>query len=431
MSTVLTRTLRLVAARWPALLAWYLAGWLGHYLLIQLAAELGARSALAGLLVLPLAILARLGAFIAMFLVLRDELPAFAGAAAAGRDAVDRGPLLRRGQRAADLLLVSILPFFAFYASWKLLADDTVQYATTALRRIDYFEELPVGGRVLDVALDARTVAVVGLAFAGRFLLKRYAERLPRWTALVAVYLESVWVYLTLFLLTQYQERAREWIDTRAASAWAADVRAGLTGYLEPLAVLWDGIGWVLGQVGDVVLLPIAWLTLAGVVYGRALAQAAARRRAADPSRALDRGYLRVADRVRALPGGVRRRAAEVGEDLLSRWRPLVDAVRLIWRAGVLSMGVFVLAYAVVEAGSSWLLLGAVRAIGPHDLVTWWMNVDDLLGFGVDVVLEPLRICLIAAAYDLCLRRLEERRTAAGEPSAAARESEDPRPVTA
>ena len=90
-----------------------------------------------------------------------------------------------------------------------------------------------------------------------------------------------------------------------------------------------------------------------------------------------------------------------------------------------------VLAYAVVEAGSSWLLLGAVRAIGPHDLVTWWMNVDDLLGFGVDVVLEPLRICLIAAAYDLCLRRLEERRTAAGEPSAAARESEDPRPVTA
>jgi hypothetical protein len=412
-STILTRTLRLVAARWPALLAWYLAGWLAHYLLIQLAGELGARSALAGLLVLPLAILARLGSFIGMFLVLRDDLPAFAGAAAAGRDAVDGVPVTTRRQRATEILLVSILPFFAFYASWQLLEADTVQYATTALARIDHSGSLPPGGRVLDVSLDATTIAVVVLAFAGRFLLKRHAERLPRWTALVAVYLESVWVYLTLFLISTYQGRVQEWVDTRAASVWFADVRAGMTGFLEPVAVVWDGIGWVLTQVGDVVLLPVAWLTLAGVVYGRALAESAARRRAAGPRHALDRVHARAADRLRALPGGVRRRAADVGEDLLSRWRPLVDAVRLIWRAGVIPMGLFVLAYTVLEAGTSWLLLAGVRVVGPHDLDAWWMNADDMLDFGVATLLEPLRICLIAAAYDLCLRRLEERRAVA------------------
>lgn len=425
MSAILTRTLRLVAARWPALLAWYLAGWLGHYLLIQLAAELGARSALAGLLILPLAILARLGAFIGMFLVLRDELPAFSSAVAAGRDAVDLRPAAGR-PGAAEILLVSILPFFAFYASWQLLADDTRQYAATALTRIDYFQDLPPGGRVLDVSLDATTIAVVVLAFIGRFLLKRRAERLPRWTALVAVYLESVWVYLTLFLISQYQDRFQAWVDTRAATAWASGIREDLTGVLAPLGVLWDGVGWVLGAAGDVVLLPVAWLTLAGVVYGRALAQAAARRRA-DPRRALDRNYLRVADRVRALPGGVRRRAAEVGEDLLGRWRPLVDAVRLIWRAGVIPMGMFVLAYSVLVAASSWLLLGVARVIGPHDGGTWWMNADDLLNFAVDLTLEPLRICLIAAAYDLCLRKLEERRVAAALPAPTA----DADPVTA
>jgi hypothetical protein len=33
-----------------------------------------------------------------------------------------------------------------------------------------------------------------------------------------------------------------------------------------------------------------------------------------------------------------------------------------------------------------------------------------MLSFVVSVLVEPVRIALIAAAYDFCLRRLEERR---------------------
>ena len=75
MLSIITRTARLAGAHWPALVAWFLAGWLARYLLIELAAVVGASALLGGLLIMPLAILARLISFVAMFLVLRPGMP--------------------------------------------------------------------------------------------------------------------------------------------------------------------------------------------------------------------------------------------------------------------------------------------------------------------------------------------------------------------
>ncbi|MDO9398504.1 MAG: hypothetical protein Q7T71_18320 [Herbiconiux sp.] len=408
MLSVVSRTLRLVAARWPVLLAWFLAGWLARYLLIEVAAFFGATSALAGLLILPLAILARLGSYIAMFLCLRADMPAFQDARRAGVDAVDRTPAGKPRQRVAEIFLISILPFFAFYAAWQLLEDDVVDYASAALQNINPFtdDELPTGN-VLDIAFDGWTVAAIVVAFVGRFLIKRYAEKLPKWTNLVAVYLESVWVFLTLFLISNYTSEFQGWIDTRAAAQWYESTKDDVFAFFAPIGWVWSGVEWLIAETGGLILLPLAWLTLAGIVFGRALTA---------PKigfRPTHRIYTGVRQRVSALPAGVVRRAKDVGDDLLGRWRPLVSAFLLIWRAGVVPMGLFVLSYTVLEAAGNWLLLAGVRLIGPHDLHAWWMNFDDIMVFVVSVLLEPLRLCLIAAAYDFCLRRLEERREAA------------------
>ena len=74
---MLLTALRAAARNWPALLAWFLAGWIARILLLQLAGWLGANQGVYGLLVLPLAVLARLASYVAMFLVLRAELPHF------------------------------------------------------------------------------------------------------------------------------------------------------------------------------------------------------------------------------------------------------------------------------------------------------------------------------------------------------------------
>ena len=410
MLSILGQTLRLAAARWPVLLAWYLAGWLGRYLAIELAATLGATNALLGLLVMPLAILARLASFIGMFLVLRDSMPAFSDLKRSGLDDVDRTQ--PRGARAAqvyDIFLVSIVPFFAFYAAWKFLGEDTVAYAISSLAKIDVFDEdYTPGGRVLDVQVNWASITAIIVAFAARYLIKRYQAKLPKWTPIVSVYLEAVWVYLTVFLISTYFAQFDAWVANRAAMHWMADLRGSVGDVFAPIGVAWDAIAWGIGEAGALVLLPVAWLALAGIVYGRALT--------AGPL-GLRVPTNRYADRVRTryarVPKAVSRRFMDVGAGFVGRWKPLANALTLVWRAGVVPMGIFVLAYTVIEASGAWLGFGATRLIGAHDLESWWMNVDGALIFGLDVLLEPLRICLIAAGYDYCLRRLSERRDAA------------------
>ena len=87
---------RLIVAHSPALVAWYLAGTLGRYAGIQLAGFVGGYSAIGGILLLPLAILAKMVSVVAMLLVLRDAMPRLGVIAPA---TVDR--LTRRRIRAA------------------------------------------------------------------------------------------------------------------------------------------------------------------------------------------------------------------------------------------------------------------------------------------------------------------------------------------
>ena len=409
MFSIITQTLRLVAARWPVLLAWYLAGWLGRYLLIEVAATFGATSALVGLLIMPLAVLARLASFIGMFLVLRSAMPSFSDLKERGLDDVDRTTETRgRASRVYDIFLVSILPFFAFYAAWQFLGQDTIAYAQSALSKINPFaDDYEPGGAVFDLRFDWVSATVIVLAFTGRYLIKKHQPKLPKWAPIIAVYLEAVWVYLTVFLISNSRAEVDNWIQSRAAVEWYENLRADLTAAVAPIGWAWSGVEWVVAEAGGLLLLPLAWLALAGIVYGRALA--------AEPVVLRPRGryYDSARSRYAALPSAVTRRFTDIGSDFLGRFKPLGNALVLIWRAGVVPMGVFVLAYTVLEAATDWGFLAGVQLIGAHDLQSWWMNIDKILGFGIDALIEPLRICLIAAGYDFCLRKLEERREAA------------------
>jgi hypothetical protein len=392
-------------------LALYIAGWLARYLVIEVAAFVGTTDALAAFLIMPIAILTRLASFIGMFLVLRPGMPAFADLAASGEDSIDRTEETpaAAGPSVQELFLASILPFFAFYAAWQFLRDDTLQYAAAAaLEKINPFAATDNSAGVLNLQLTWASGAAIVVAFTGRYLLRRYSDKLPRWTAVLTVYLEAVWVYLTVFLISTYLSQFDAWVANRTAMHWIADLRGTLGDLFAPIGVAWDVIALAIGEAGALVLLPVAWLALAGIVYGRALT-AGPLLLAVPQNRYADRVRTRYA----SVPKALSRRVSDIGGGFVSRWKPLANALTLVWRAGVVPMGIFVLAYTVIEASGAWLGFGAIQLIGAHDLESWWMNVDGALIFALDVVLEPLRICLIAAGYDYCLRRLAERRQAA------------------
>lgn len=391
---------RLLWRHWPVLLAIYLAGTLGRYAAIQVAGFVGAYTAIGGALLFPLAILSRLVALVAMLLVLRDGMVALG--------AIAPVPVDRAGRRRAfiDALMAGILPFVAFYAAWGYLREDAAAYFARLLDvnsglladEILSGQERAGDAAVGELSLGPITIALIAAAFAGRWLWKRYRSRLPRALAVVAVYLEILWVYLSVTLIAGALAVVTSWVQTRQGIVWLADLRAWLADRLVPVAWAWDGVEWILGEVGGIVLLPIAWLTIAGVIYGQAVAPQSARLGGA--------AYTRARARFDTLPSRLRARLKDVWADLIARFQPIGRAVVLMWRAGPVLIGMYILLFTVLLALDGVLELGISRAVGPNELAGFWMVNAPLIFLAVPLVIEPLRVVLVASAYDAVIARL-------------------------
>ena len=397
---IVVRSARLLAAHWPALLAWILAGTLGHYLVLELAALVGARAALGGILLLPLAALCLVVAYVGMFLVLRRGMPTLRALAP-----LPDGPRERR-RAFLDGVLGGILPFVAFYTAWGFMREDVISYINGAfawqfqwgLRAAVSGTAFDTSGTIDDLGFDPLTISLLLAAFLARWLYQRYRSRLPRWTGVVAVYLEALWVYLAAYLVKDAVSLLTDWVDSRQAMVWLADVREGLVGVLAPVAFVWDGIEWLLGEAGGLILLPVAWLTIAGVIYGQAV-------RASAPQLS-GRVVERWRSRYGTIPQRVRRRLADAGETVVGRFRPIGRALVLMWRAGPVLIASYVLLFTIVTLAEQWGLIATSRLLGPNDYRAFWGPMFVALTMLATVVTEPLRVSVVAATYDDTLRRL-------------------------
>lgn len=416
MIAVLARTARLLGAHWPALIAWFLGGTLAHFLVLKLASLVGARSAVGGILLLPVAALALLVGYVAMLLVLRGGMPALSALA----PLPDASAARRRAF--ADGILGGILPFVAFYTAWGFMREDVAAYINGAFEWQFFWgldaavsgAEYNTSGTIDDLGFDPLTISLLVGAFVLRWAHQRYRSRLPRWTVVPAVYLEALWVYLAAYLVKDLIGMVDGWVQSRQAIVWLDEFRDGLVGVFAPIGYVWDGIGWVLGEAGGLILLPIAWLTIAGVVYGQAVRAQAPRLSGAR--------VQRVRTHYGRIPQRVRRRIGDLAEPVVGRFRPIGRAVVLMWRAGPLLIGGYVLLFTVVEFAEQWLLVGAGRAIGPHDLITFWIPVSGAVVIVVSLIVEPVRMALVAATYD---RTIAELTAAAADAEAADAEAAD------
>ncbi|MCR2808648.1 MULTISPECIES: hypothetical protein [unclassified Microbacterium] len=418
---------------WPALLALYLAGTLGRYVAIEVAGFVGAYSAVAGALLFPLAILSRLVALVAMLLVLRD------GMAQLGVIAPIPAGRSERRRAFIDALLAGILPFVAFYAAWGYLREDAAAYFSRLLEinagliADEIFGDAQRAGdaAVGELSFGPVTIAIIVAAFTGRWLWKRYRGRVPKAFAAVAVYLEVLWVYLSVTLIADALNTVVAWAQKRQAMVWLADVREWVGGQLAPVAWTWDAAEWFLSELGGIVLLPIAWLAIAGVIYGQAVAP-----------QTLQLGVpvvVRARARFDTLPSRLRARLRDLWADLLSRFQPIGRALLLMWRAGPVLVGSYVLLFTVLLFLDAALELGITRVIGPQELGGFWMVNAPLIFLFVPLVIEPLRVVLVASAYDAVIGRLvsvpvappaeEPARPAAMAPVPPAASPEAPQPL--
>lgn len=396
MFDILRATGRVLWMHWPALLAWFLGATLARQLLLEAAGIVGGHSATWGLLILPLAVLARLIGFVGMFLVVRDGLRTL--------QSISPLPASARERRADFMatLLASVLPFFAVYTAQKELNVDVIAYANRALEERlgqigseDY--DATSGDVVLNLTFNVWTILIIVLAVAGRLAWNRWGDRMPKASALLALYLEVVWVFFSLLLLMQAVDAGVVWLGTRVFTVWVADLRTWIAGQFVPLEWMLQGLDWLFEHAGRVILEPLVWLAVAGVVYGQAIASGRLRVQA------------RLGERVRAgvdrVPAAVRDRVASLTTELRSRAVVMGQALLLLWRSGPIVIASYLLLYSVAKAIEPVLGFALVRLIGPHEL-TFWFGVTTTLTLIPMVIAEPIRVSVIAAAYDTSLHAL-------------------------
>lgn len=424
----LLRPFALCFRYWPQLAACYLLGLLGRRGAIELAAWAGWDNDLWASLIMPLAGLARLGSYVAMFFVLRRAIPALAA-------------LPSRPARSIDVFSTIIVPFFAIYLAWKLFAEDWIAFEARAL---DYRigdamtspavtelhpETLPVGNL---------TWVLILAALVARYVLGRVKDRLPQWMIAIRVYVDALWVFLGVsFAATKdltFLLNPTGWLSERRIVVWFNETRAELFSHLRPLEALWDTLVWVVSTVFGGATIPLLWLAVAAIIYGVSMPEdwRGAARRVAGQRADWVLGHTtarqkRLRERWSRLPEVRRAEARDWALSKLGNYRTITDAARLILHGGVLALSLYVLGYLGLawldmagsfyrpEMRAGYLFREAAWLIGPHPRQFWDWAQPTLI-FVSHLIVEPLRVCLIASTVAYCLEHVRPDATTASEP---------------
>lgn len=342
---------RLLVAHWPALLALYLAGAAGRLGFLWLALWISKSSSLLGVLLLPLAPLSMLLAMVFMLRVLARSLRVFAPQVAGdGRDRTWKETF-----RGATQVLI---PFLAVYASQGLLREDITQFIYNATVDESLNNPLtPNYARTL-LADGPLLIAIVLLAMALRKWISahRLTEKTLGWASLGS-YLEGLWLITLSASLTSQVGVLRDWVMSRAVVNSAVQLQEaarnapGVAGQAVTQATGW--LSTLLGSMGELIIVPVAWLAIGALVYGH---QLSARTWPPLPT------HEQVTARLRRIPNPVRQFFAQGVEPVVTPVRNTVTAISKVASAGILPMVLFCVSFA---------LLGQLLRIAVAFLARW------------------------------------------------------------
>lgn len=462
-SSVVVDGLRLAWRHLPVLLVLFLFGAAVRGGVIWLAVEVSDQHPFLAQLLLPLAPIGTLAAIIFMLRTLSPSLrhASFATAATAPTVGVDGAtdapaadePSPRARKKVAaggrlGLLASVLVPFLTVYSAQGFLEADRRQFINQAAFQefrasADLFYGTDTGPMRFIIGDRAFVLGVIVVAFVLRRLINRFelAEK-HTGVGLFAAYVEIFWLFSLAVYADQLLQRFSDWRDSRAFTVWALDGWHGVVEVLGPVGVpvkaVVDAVAGVLANGADLVVVPIAWLTVGAVAFGRRdrltapTAPTSAAPIPADPGSATGSGdvsagrwrrsFDAVAARTQRVPAPVRRLGRNATADLRDRFRTFADGVRLLVVAGLVPMLLFCVVF-MVARGVHWGVGELLRlARGPVDASTGlafmpWFSVAQMACYTV------LLVGLIAAAVDrIIMRRDEAEATVAGgieEPVAA------------
>jgi hypothetical protein len=295
----------------------------------------------------------------------------------------------------------ALLPFMIFYLAWGWYSRDAHDFVSAAASR-GFAEgglEGQLRGQGMLIDLQRHLPIAIGLTvgfFIAKFVCERYLQpRVPRAGNLLNAFFEVNWTLYGVFTVDVLRGKISDWITGRVF--WGR-----LDTGLGPVLDYWP-------LLKDAVLGSLVWLVIAGVILG----VDAADEHAALGHGATARGLVRVSGIDRAhSPLEVMTR------ELREKWLPTWFGMRLVRRAGLVLFGTFCALFMGIDVAEDLSRRGIYYLIGPHP-VAWWSTRLNFVEFGTGLIFQMLRICLLAAAFNLVVARVSGRSAVPGRPSQA------------
>lgn len=387
---------RVFAAHWPHLVGLFLLGWTGRMGFLWLAVEVSDANPTVAVFLLPLAPMSTLVSLVLMLRATAPSLPAFAPLF---------DSLTWRQRLRSDLVVAGqvLLPFLAVYASAGLLRDDVRVFLhdSTADESLNADIVSMDWGRA-DYADGWGLVALIVGALVARkaIALASLAARSVAWAG-VAAYIEVLWLMTLATAFASRLEEVSAWVTSRQAVAevigWYETGRGWLEGVAAPVVDLVDAVGAFLGGLGQIVLVPVAWLAIGAAVYGRQLSGSALKVET----------HEEVTARLKRVPNPVRRVVAQAVEPVTTPVTSTLTAIGKVAAAGVLPMVLFCVVFVVanqVQTGVALLLravVGPGEALRQYALTTYALLAER----GVYFVVV---LCLLGAAVNAVVTGQEQ-----------------------
>ena len=338
------------------------------------------------------------------------------------RDAADRDGL-------ATVISRAMLPFVIIYFAWGMIAQDASAFTRRDIEQhwTQFYTSPDPNAGMLFFGLSFPVA--LGIAI-GCYYLRAIFEMLAnrrehRGFPIFAAFFETGFNVFGIFSVAKVISGGYTWLDERHITTGLTDFFTSVVDTVPGLRALFAMIGDSWPDFRNAVMLPLLWLTLASVVYGRRLHD---ERETAQGTRA-----ERLYDRYDSMSAFHRWMIDHVLTGWRERWSPISGAFRLAVRAGAVAVGVFCLCYVAADALTALGARAVVELIGPQRDAALWGPIMVPITFVRDLLRWVLQMALMAAMFDLAVRHERRRRAereARAEPVSAGTPAPDPSPLS-
>jgi hypothetical protein len=352
-------------------------------------------------------ILVEVATLFAMVRVLSADWAGRGGTTPDEEPAPEREPLLHA-------LAVTLLPLIAIYSANGVLDDRVETLVNASTKETGLFDAAE--SAIIGILTDDWPKAVP--VFVAAYVLRRVLDTLHdrtgwRWLGLLTAWVELLFLLMVFVVARRVAEAVHGWWSHREvahdlSTAWS-EVAGWFAGLYVPvpdaIAASWH-LFWntLWPPLLDGFVLPLAWLAATALVFGyrelggrslvegmpvpRRLQRIAERRPSAPKTR---HGRFAVSELTDLLAGDAR-----------DKYLPTLHGLKRVLRVGAVYLGVFCLLYGAVTFLAGWSQVATEWLLGVRT-PNFWIAGEHLHELAIDLVWEPIRICLLAAAFIHCL----------------------------